>query len=115
MAFAQRTETLVEARSETERIVGWLRFPAIVLLAIGQGISHPNPDRGGFYVGLALFAAWSVVAFVVAERRFVGPRFPFVATAVDIAMITALALLSGGAFSRTFSFRSPSRFASGRG
>ena len=99
MALDQQTDTLVEATAETERIVGWLRLPAIVLLAIGQGISHPNPDRKGFFAALALFAAWSVVAFVVAERRMVGRRFPVFATGVDIAMITALALLSGGAFS----------------
>jgi two-component system, NarL family, sensor kinase len=95
----QRTGTLVEAAVETERIIAWLRLPAIGLLAIGQGLSHANEERTGFFVALGLFAAWSAAAFVVAERRTVGPRFPVFATGVDIAMITVLALLSGGAFS----------------
>ncbi len=101
MVRAPRTGTVDVATAETERIVGWLRFPAIGLLAVGQGISHPDPTRADsdFFIALGVFAAWSVVAFVLAERRLIGPRFPLVATGIDIAMITALALLSGGAFS----------------
>ena len=96
-----RTGTVDVATAETERIVGWLRFPAIGLLAVGQGISHPAPTRvdSDFFIALGVFAAWSAVAFFLAQRQLIGPRFPLVATGIDIAMITALALLSGGAFS----------------
>jgi hypothetical protein len=32
-----------EATTEGERVVAWLRLPAIALLALGQGLTHPNP------------------------------------------------------------------------
>jgi two-component system NarL family sensor kinase len=101
MRHTERTHTVDVATAETERIVGWLRFPAIGLLAVGQGISRPDPTGvdSGFFVALGVFTVWSVVAFLLAERRLIGPRFPLFATGVDIAMITALAWLSGGAFS----------------
>ena len=42
-----------EATAESERVVAWLRLPAIALIALGQGLEHPNPEETGFLVTLA--------------------------------------------------------------
>ena len=41
-----------EATAESERVVAWLRLPAIALIALGQGLAHPNPEETGFLVTL---------------------------------------------------------------
>jgi two-component system NarL family sensor kinase len=89
-----------QAAAEAERIVAWLRLPAIGLLALGQSLAHPNPHETGFVVALALFSAWSAGVLAWVHLRPIGPRFALAATGVDIAAITVLALLSGGAFSQ---------------
>jgi two-component system NarL family sensor kinase len=80
-------------------VVAWLRVPAIGLIALGQSLEHPNPENTGFLVTLALFAAWSGAVLAWVYLRPVDARFALVATAVDIAAISVLAVLSGGAFS----------------
>ena len=87
-----------EAAAEAERIVAWLRLPAIGLIALGQGVESPNPDTG-FTIVLALFTAWSLATLVWVHVRTVSPRLALAATGVDLVAFTALALLSGGAFS----------------
>ena len=87
-----------EAAAEAERIVAWLRLPAIGLIALGQGVESPNPDTG-FAIVLALFTAWSLATLVWVHVRTVSPRLALAATGVDLVAFTALALLSGGAFS----------------
>lgn len=88
-----------DASAEAERIVAWLRLPAIALIALGQGLSHPNREDSAFLIALVLFSAWSAGVLAWVYLRPVGKRLPIVATAVDIAAISVLALLSGGAFS----------------
>lgn len=88
-----------EAAAEAERVVAWLRLPAIALLALGQGLQHPNPQETGFLVTLAVFSAWSAGLLAWVYLRPPSERLALVATAVDIAAISVLALLSGGAFS----------------
>jgi two-component system, NarL family, sensor kinase len=88
-----------EAAAEAERVVAWLRLPAIALLALGQGLSHPNPEESAFLVALVLFSGWSAGVLAWVHLRPVGERFALVTTGVDIAAITVLAVLSGGAFS----------------
>jgi two-component system NarL family sensor kinase len=88
-----------EATAESERVVAWLRLPAIALIALGQGLTHPNPDETGFLIMLGIFSAWSAGVLVWVHVRPAGERFALVATAGDIAAISLLALLSGGAFS----------------
>ena len=88
-----------EATAESERVVAWLRLPAIALIALGQGLAHPNPEKTWFLVMLAVFSAWSAGVLAWVYLRPVGERFALAATAVDIAAISVLALLSGGAFS----------------
>lgn len=88
-----------EAATETERLVAWLRLPAIALFLLARSIPHPNPEPGDFYVTLGLFSAWSLGALVWVMRRRYDPRLALVATAIDVVFITVLAGLSGGPFS----------------
>lgn len=88
-----------EAAAEAERVVAWLRLPAIALLALSQGLEHPNPQKTGFLVTLALFSAWSAGMLAWVQLRPAGPRLALAATGVDVVAISVLAVLSGGAFS----------------
>jgi two-component system NarL family sensor kinase len=85
--------------AEAERLVAWLRLPAIALLAYGQRLSHPNPNTTAFFIALILFSAWSAAALAWTHIQPSGTRFALMATAIDISAISVLALLSGGAFS----------------
>jgi two-component system, NarL family, sensor kinase len=87
------------AVGETERVVAWLRLPAIVLFAAGEALVAPNPDHVRFLVALALFSAWSVGMLAWTQLRPVGGRLAIAATCVDVATITALTAFSGGGFS----------------
>jgi two-component system NarL family sensor kinase len=88
-----------DATSESERIVAWLRLPAIALIALGQGLTHPNPEQTGFVIALTLFSVWSAAVLALVYLRPAEPSFALVTTGVDIAAISVLAVLSGGAFS----------------
>jgi two-component system NarL family sensor kinase len=87
------------AAAEAERVVAWLRLPAIALIALSQSLSHPHPQRTGFLITLAIFSAWSVGILVWVYVRPAGQRLALATTAVDIAAISMLAVLSGGAYS----------------
>jgi two-component system, NarL family, sensor kinase len=93
-------EPEAEAAHESERLVAWLRIPAIALIAAGQQLDHPEPAGRSFAVALVLFAAWSVALLAWLSVRPISERLALIATAVDIAAITALAALSGGPFSQ---------------
>jgi two-component system NarL family sensor kinase len=88
-----------QATVEAERIVAWLRLPAIGLIALSQSLTHPNPRQTAFFVALGLYSAWSVGVLAWVHVRPVDERFALASTAFDIAAISVLALLSGGAFS----------------
>src|SRR5215471_18585382 len=92
--------TFGEATTESERVVAWLRVPLIGLLALGEGLAHPNREETGFLIALAIYSAWSAGALAWVHLRPVGSRFALVATGIDIAAISALAALSGGPFSQ---------------
>jgi two-component system NarL family sensor kinase len=87
------------ATAEAERIVAWLRLPAIALIALGEGLAHPDPSRTAFLVTLALFSAWSAGLLAWVYLRPAGTRLALAATGVDIIAISVLAVLSGGPFS----------------
>jgi two-component system NarL family sensor kinase len=89
----------VEATTEGERVVAWLRLPAIALLALGQGLTHPNPEQVGFLVTLALYSAWSAGLLAWVYLRPATEELALAATGIDIVAISVLAVLSGGAFS----------------
>jgi two-component system NarL family sensor kinase len=88
-----------EATAESERVVALLRLPAIALIALGQSLDHPNPHDTGFLVTLTIFSAWSAGLLAWVWLRPAGVRLALAATAVDIAAISTLAVLSGGAYS----------------
>jgi two-component system, NarL family, sensor kinase len=87
------------AAAEAERVVAWLRLPAIALLALSQGLEHPNPEEAGFLVMLAIYSAWSAAVLAWVHLRAFGPRLAIAATGVDIVALSVLAVLSGGGFS----------------
>lgn len=99
MLSALRPASSREAAAEAERLVAWLRLPAIALLALGQGLPHPNRHDTAFLIALVVFSAWSAAMLAWVYLRPVSERLALLATAVDIAAISVLALLSGGAFS----------------
>lgn len=88
-----------DATTEAERIVAWLRLPAIGLIALSQSLTHPNPKQTAFFVALALYSAWSLGVLAWVYLRPAGERFALASTALDIVAISMLALLSGGAYS----------------
>jgi len=88
-----------EAAAEAERVVAWLRLPAIALLALGEGLTHPHREETAFFVALVLYSAWSAAVLAWVYLRPVGERLALAVTGVDIAAISVLAVLSGGAFS----------------
>ena len=69
-----------EATAEAERAVAWLRLPAIALLALSQGLQHPNPQQKGFLVTLALYSAWSAGMLAWVHLRPVGQELALAAT-----------------------------------
>jgi two-component system, NarL family, sensor kinase len=88
-----------EARAEAERVVAWLRLPAIALLALGQGLAHPNPEDTAFLIVLVAFSAWSAGVLAWVHLHTPSERLALAATGVDIVAISVLALLSGGPYS----------------
>jgi two-component system NarL family sensor kinase len=88
-----------EAAAEAERLVAWLRLPAIALLALSEGLPHPNPHDTAFLVVLVAFSAWSAGVLAWVYLRPAAERFALTTTAVDIGAISSLVVLSGGPFS----------------
>jgi two-component system NarL family sensor kinase len=88
------------AATETERLVAWLRIPAIGLIVAGHGLAHPNPNNDAFFAAIVIFAGWSAAVLAYVHLREVTLAFSLGAVAFDVAAITTLALLSGGAFSQ---------------
>ena len=89
-----------EAAHEGERLVAWLRLPALALIAAGQTLDHPEPAERAFTIALVVFAAWSAAILAWLSIRPISERLALMVTAVDIAAITTLAALSGGPFSQ---------------
>jgi two-component system, NarL family, sensor kinase len=88
------------AATETERLVAWLRIPAIALIVAGHGLAHPNPNNEAFLAAIVVFAAWSAAVLAYVHLREVTLAFSLGAIAFDVVAITTLAVLSGGAFSQ---------------
>jgi two-component system NarL family sensor kinase len=87
------------AAVEAERVVAWLRLPAIALIALAESLPHIYGQTTEFHAALGIFAAWSVGLLAWTYLRPVSGRVAFVGTSVDIKAISILALLSGGPFS----------------
>jgi two-component system NarL family sensor kinase len=84
---------------ESEQRIAWLRLAAIPLVVSAESFPHPNDERTAFYIVVAVVTVYALAAFVWVYLRPVTRKFALAATAIDVAAITALAGLSGGAFS----------------
>jgi two-component system NarL family sensor kinase len=82
-----------------ERIVAWLRLAAIGLIVAAERLPHPNPHRDEFDVAAVLVTLYAIGVLVRVHMRPVSRRLTLVVTGVDVAAITLLAFLSGGAYS----------------
>lgn len=94
------TDPEATAAAESERLVAWLRLPAVGLLEAGQHLGHPNPAPDAFTITIVAFAVWSAALLAWVHLRPAGERFGMIAAGVDVVAITALAALSGGPFSQ---------------
>jgi two-component system NarL family sensor kinase len=89
---------LAGAASEAERRVAWLRLLAVPL--IRASVTLPNPEQGPFFLADGVLAAYALGALAWVYLPPISRRFVFVATGLDVAAISVLAGLSGGAFSQ---------------
>jgi two-component system NarL family sensor kinase len=93
------SEITAAALTEVERRVAWLRVLAIPLIIAAETIPHPREQRADFLVAVGIVSAYAVAMLALVHLRPVTTRVAFVGTAADVAAITALAVLSGGAYS----------------
>jgi len=100
--FGQRsrsTEILPAALAEVERRIAWLRILAVPLIVGAETLPHPKEERSDFYVGVAIVSVYAVLMLVWVYKRKVTSEFGILGTALDVAAITMLVVLSGGAYS----------------
>jgi two-component system, NarL family, sensor kinase len=71
----------------------------IPLIVVARTLPHPNPHRAAFFIAVGIVASYGLATLAWAYLRPVGERFILTATALDVAAITVLVTLSGGAFS----------------
>jgi two-component system, NarL family, sensor kinase len=93
------SETTPAALAEVERRVAWLRLLAIPLIVAAETLPHPKEERTDFLIGVAVVSVYAVAMLVWVYRRPVSPGFALAGTAADVAAITVLVILSGGAYS----------------
>jgi two-component system NarL family sensor kinase len=72
----------------------------IPLIVAARSLPHPNPHRTAFFVAVGVAAVYGLAALAWVHLRPVTARFSLRATALDVAAITVLVTLSGGAFSQ---------------
>ena len=82
-----------------ERRVAWLRIAAIPLIVAAERLPHPHPNRFAFEIAAAVAFAYAVAALAFTYLHTPSRRLSLAITAVDVAMISVLAYLSGGAYS----------------
>jgi two-component system NarL family sensor kinase len=87
------------ALTEVERRVAWLRLLALPLIVVAETLPHPQEERTAFLVCAAFFAVYAVGMLVWVYRHPVSSQFALLGTAADVAAITVLVVLSGGAYS----------------
>src|SRR6516165_2653351 len=93
------SEITTAALSEVERRVAWLRLLALPLIVAAETLTHPNEERTSFLVGVAVFSVYALAMLVWVYTRPISWQFALLGTAVDVAAITMLVVLSGGAYS----------------
>jgi two-component system, NarL family, sensor kinase len=82
-----------------EQRVAWLRIAAIVLIVANERLPHPHPERAAFDVAAVAAFSYAVAMLLYPSLRSPSRRTILASTAADILAITALAYLSGGAYS----------------
>ncbi|MFK0295428.1 sensor histidine kinase [Streptomyces sp. NPDC090442] len=83
--------------AEASRSVAWVRLLMLVPLAMAGRYVGAYPTGPWFGVLVAAYALWSVARLLWVYRRPVaGMRSAAAAVAVDLALITAMAAVSGG-------------------
>jgi two-component system, NarL family, sensor kinase len=97
--LSRSSEITPAALAEVERRVAWLRLLAIPLIVAAETLPHPKEERTDFLFGVAVVSVYALAMLVWVYRRSVTPRFALGGTAGDVGAITALVVLSGGAYS----------------
>jgi two-component system, NarL family, sensor kinase len=87
------------ALAEVERRVAWLRLLAIPLIVAAETLPHPKEERSDFLIGVAVVSVYAVAMLIWVYKREVTTQFGILGTALDVAAITVLVVLSGGAYS----------------
>ena len=89
------------AVAETERIVAWLRLPAIGLIAAGQALPpNPGSETVAFAIAISVYGAWALGLLLRVHVAPASTRLALVSVGLDVVAITVLAGLSGGPFSQ---------------
>jgi len=86
--------------TEAELRVGILRLGVLVLIGLSQTVPHPHPEDEAFFVALSIVGVYAVLSLAWVLVRGATTPFVFIATALDVAAVSVLAELSGGAFSQ---------------
>ncbi len=84
-----------------EYAVAWLRLAAVGLFAGAERLPPGGDHDRAFFIVLGAYLAWSVSLLFITHARGTTPRQGLIPLVVDIAAITVLSALSGGAFSDT--------------
>jgi two-component system NarL family sensor kinase len=96
---SRSSEITTAALSEVERRVAWLRLLALPLIVAAETLPHPKEERTSFLVAVAVFSVYALAMLVWVYTRPISSQFALLGTAVDVAAITMLVVLSGGAYS----------------
>jgi two-component system, NarL family, sensor kinase len=101
VGWKSRSPDVLPARAlvEVERRVAWLRLLAIPLIVAAETLPHPKEERTDFLVGVAVVSAYAAIMLFRVYTAPVSQRFALGGTAADVGAITALVVLSGGAYS----------------
>ena len=89
-----------DTAAEAERPIAWLRLALIPLIFAAESLPHPYPESAAFDIAVGVVTAYGITALVWTYTLPVTARFMLGATVLDVAAITALVALSGGAFSQ---------------
>ncbi len=96
---SRSSEITSAALTEVERRVAWLRLLALPLIVAAETLPHPKEERADFLVAVAVVSVYALGMLVWVYARPISSRFALVGTAIDVAAITMLVVLSGGAYS----------------
>src|SRR5215467_15562961 len=96
---SRSSEITAVALTEVERRVAWLRLLALPLIVAAETLPHPKEERADFLIGVAVVSVYALAMLVWVYTRPISSRFALLGTAFDVAAITVLVVLSGGAYS----------------